>query len=124
MPLEKAKVHVREKKGRKYYKVWIYLEGNDLPYVENVTYTLHETFKNPVRTVPRSPSNPNCTLVIWTWGVFLVKATIVDKQGFTYLVNHQLTYDKQFPKDKDKYVREDSDPDDTSGRPVLLGYSG
>ncbi len=123
LPADQAKVHVREKDGKKHYKVWIYLEGNDLPYVESVNYTLHETFKEPVRSVLRSHSNPNCTLVIWTWGVFLVQATIFDKQGFTYLVSHQLTYDKQFPTDKERYLYEDADPDDASARPTLVSYS-
>jgi hypothetical protein len=52
--------------------------------------------------------------------VFLVKATILDKQGFTYQVSHQLTYEKQFPKEKDKYVYEDEDPDVTSARPTMV----
>ena len=115
-----ANVYVRKKRGRNHYKVWIYLEGHDLPYVESVTYTLHQTFKNPVRRVPRSPANPNCTLEIWTWGVFLVKAMIMDKQGFSYRVSHQLTYDKQFPTEKDRYVHETEEPDDASARPTLV----
>lgn len=48
------------------YKVWLYLAGEDLPYVRSVTYKLHPTFPQPVRKVLRTPSNPNCKLVIWT----------------------------------------------------------
>jgi hypothetical protein len=117
---DKARVHVRKKDGKNHYKVWIYLEGPDVPYIESVTYTLHSTFKNPVRLVPRSLSNPNCTLAIWTWGAFLVKATIVDKQGLSYRVSCQLAFDKRLPTDKAQYVHEDLEPDDSGARPRLV----
>lgn len=77
------KVHVRSlSKETFFYKVWLYLEGNDLPYVESVTYTLDETFPDRIRTVARTPSNPNCQLVIWTWGLFMVETVITDKKGY------------------------------------------
>jgi transcription initiation factor IIF auxiliary subunit len=102
------KVQIREEKGTTYYKVWLYLEGEDLPYVESVTYSLHETFRNPNRTVRRTPSNPNCQLVIWTWGVFTVGARIVDKRDLTYELSQRLEYDKQLPSEEDLYDYGDS----------------
>ena len=123
LPLSEARVYVRKKDGREYCKVWIYLEGSDLPYVEQVTYTLHESFQNPIQTVVRTPSNPNCALAIWTWGAFVVKATILDKKGFSYLVSHPLSYEKQFPTEREKYVYEEGDPEDTSARPTLASYT-
>ena len=123
LPPNEAKVHVRKKDGREYCKVWVYLEGSDLPYVERVTYALHESFQNPVQTVDRTPSNPNCALSFWTFGAFLVKATILDKKGFSYLVEHQLGYERQFPTEREKYVYEDEEPD-TRARPTLVSYSG
>ncbi len=107
-PSAPKKVNVREQEGTTYYKVWIYLGGEDLPYVESVTYTLHETFRNPERTVRLTPSNPNCELVIWTWGVFTVKAKIFDKRGLTFEVSHYLTYDKELPPNDDAYDYGDS----------------
>ncbi len=74
------------------YKVSIYLEGNDLPYVDSVEYELHPTFKYRFKEVKRSFTNPNCTLVIWTWGLFRVKAVVTTKDGSTFNLSHQLTY--------------------------------
>lgn len=114
-----AKVHVRKKDGKEYCKVWIYLEGNDLPYVEQVTYALHGSFQNPIQTVVRTLSNPSCALAFWTFGAFVVKATILDKKGFSYLASHPLSYEKQFPTEREKYVYEEGDPE-TTARPTLV----
>jgi hypothetical protein len=118
-PSAPRKVHVREgKDGRPLYKVWLYLEGNDLPFVRGVVYRLHESFSDPVRLVPRSPSNPNCQLVIWTWGVFVVGAEIQDKKGYVYEVSHTLSYAEQLPDDSSLYVRDKGEFDE-SQRPTL-----
>jgi transcription initiation factor IIF auxiliary subunit len=104
------KIHVRRGKAETpFYKVWLYLEGADLPLVDRVTYTLHESFRNPNRTVRRTPASPNCQLVIWTWGIFTVKATIADKRGNTYEVSHRLEYENELPSDKSMYDWDDSD---------------
>ena len=107
VPRANFKVHLRKGQRDVKFKVYLYLEGYDLPYIESVTYTLHESFTRPNRTVRRTPSNPTCKLAIWTWGVFLVKATIVDIKGFSYAVEHQMTYDRELPTDGDRYVYED-----------------
>lgn len=113
------KVHVRSlSKETFFYKVWLYLEGNDLPYVESVTYTLDETFPDRIRTVARTPSNPNCQLVIWTWGLFMVETVITDKKGYQYEVFHQLGYDRELPKESEKYVYEEQEA--PSSRPRLI----
>ena len=118
-----CKVHVRKSKdGTHKYKIWLYLDGNDLPYIESVTYTLHKTFRNPNRIVNRSPANRNCQLVIWTWGLFTVKATILDKKGFSYEVTHELSYDKELPSDGNRYVYEEEEPI-SSSRPTLVSTS-
>lgn len=88
-------VYVRSKGSKPTYKVWLYLFGNDVPYVESVTYTLHATFSEPVRTIRRTLANPNCQLVIWTWGLFEVKAAIRDKTGGLQEIRHNLTYGRQ-----------------------------
>jgi transcription initiation factor IIF auxiliary subunit len=103
------KVNIREEDGTTIYKVWLYLEGDDLPLVESVTYNLHETFLNPSRTVKLTPSNPNCQLVIWTWGVFTVRATILDRRGLTFEISHYLEYDKELPEDNESYEEDRSD---------------
>ena len=88
----KSKIQVREEGGKTLYKVWLYLEGNDLAFIRNVTYRLHRTFPNPIMEVERSVSNPNCRAIIWTWGVFDVYVTITDLKGHTYERIHRLTY--------------------------------
>jgi YEATS family len=102
------KVHVRKgDDGRSLYKVWLYLSGYDLPYVQNVFYQLHPTFSDRVRRVRRSVSNPNCQLVIWTWGLFKVKVTIEDKSNRRYEVEHDLSYDKELRQEGIQYVYEE-----------------
>lgn len=103
--------------GKTLYKVWIYLVGDDLPYVENVVYKLHPTFANRVRKVQRTPSNPNCQLVIWTWGIFEVGVEINDKSGNVYGVSHNLTYARQIEQGSIEFVEEQSLP--SSRQPQL-----
>ena len=83
--------------GRKrpLYKVFISLEGPDLPYVDHVTYVLHPTFKNRYQTVHRTISNPNCQLSIWTWGLFEVAVQVQFKDGSSSTLKHQLSYDRE-----------------------------
>lgn len=127
-----TKVYVRKRKrpltdsstteyGRTYYKVWLYLEGRDLPYIESVTYTLHQSYENPIQTVRRTPSNPHCKLAIWAWGIFELKATLLDKKGFSYLVTRELTYHTELPSEPDRYEYNEDESD--SARPTLVNYS-
>jgi transcription initiation factor IIF auxiliary subunit len=81
------------------YKVWIYLEGPDLPYVRSATYRLHPTFPDPIRTVTRTVSNPTCALEIWTWGLFEIHVEIEDKSGARQALEYRLNYDRQLKKD-------------------------
>lgn len=83
------------------YKVWLYLEGPDLPYVKRVTYILHPTFPDPERVVNRTAANPNCALPIWTWGIFRILAQVEDKRGRTVHVQHDLTYADQLTHDSE-----------------------
>src|SRR5258708_21182131 len=103
-------VHVRMQEGKPLYKVWLYLSGLDLPYVQSVTYTLHSTFRNPIRKVKRGLSNQNCELVIWTWSLFEVKAIIEDKSNRRYEINHYLSYDKELKRPNIKYISAEAPP--------------
>jgi transcription initiation factor IIF auxiliary subunit len=98
------KVYVRRSGNRPLYKVWLLIEGETLPYIESVTYKLHRTFSNPIRKVRRTPSNPECKLVIWTWGLFEVKAIIKDKNGESHRLTHSLQYDKQLQLEGVEFV--------------------
>lgn len=117
------KVHVRKiSEDTYYYKVWLYLEGKDLPYIDNVTYVLDETFSDPNRNVSRTPANPNCQLVIWTWGLFTVNIMITDKKGNVYRMDHKLSYQKQLPSDSKEYKYEE-EQDVANARPTLVSAS-
>jgi transcription initiation factor IIF auxiliary subunit len=85
------------------YQVFVYLDGPGLPFVDSVTYELHRTFDSPVRRVSRSLGNPRCKLEIWTWGLFEVKATILDKSQGQHLRSHQLAYDRHFSEKDVKF---------------------
>lgn len=113
------KVNVRQEGDTYYYKVWLYIDGYDLPYVDSVTYSLDPTFPEPVQTVRRTLTNPNCQLTIWTWGLFTVVATIVDKKGNEYRVSHELSYDKELPTDQNRY-HYDKEELKASARPTLV----
>lgn len=96
----RREVVVRRQPGKSSrYKVNLYLEGEDLPYVRSVTYELHPTFPNRIRTVERNATNPNCKLQIWTWGLFTVKAIVMDKRGQEYVFHHDLSYDQELSSD-------------------------
>ncbi|GAB5398869.1 MAG: hypothetical protein Aureis2KO_04540 [Aureisphaera sp.] len=92
--------------GKKLYKVRIFLEGRDLPYVKQVKYTLHSTFgKNRVKIIERRPSNLDCGLLIWTWGIFTVHVEIEDVKGRVTEVDHYLTFGNQLGDDRVKIRR-------------------
>lgn len=83
------------------YKVWIYLDGKDIPFVQSVHYHLHPSFRNPQNFIDKSLSNPNFALVIWTWGVFNVRAEVKLISGETLLLNHFLTYANEIISDEE-----------------------
>ena len=90
-------------KAKMLYKVWVYLEGRDLPFVESVRYHLHPSFRNPQYVVEKNLSNPNFSLVLWTWGVFNVKVEITLISGETVILDHYLTYGEEMNVDDIKW---------------------
>lgn len=89
--------------GDALYKLSIYLDGPDLPFVQEVLYDLHETFTPPTRRVTRSVSNPRCKLVIWTWGIFTIRATITTKSGDQLTLSHPLSYGREISSPDTKF---------------------
>lgn len=79
------------------YKVYLSLKGSDLPYVDYVIYMLHKSFGENNRTVrvERTVKNRNCSMTIWTWGLFTVKALVVLKDGSRLNLRHYLDYDQE-----------------------------
>jgi transcription initiation factor IIF auxiliary subunit len=100
-------VRVKQQAGRRpLYRVFLYLDGPDLPFVDSATYALHSSFPDPVRTVTRGLANPRCKLEIWTWGTFRVNVTIFDRNSHSYPLYHDLHYDDEFSEANVKFLRE------------------
>ena len=99
---------VKSSEKERLYKVWIYLEGEGLSFVDNVVYKLHPTFPNPERKVARTISNPNCSFVIWTWGLFTIDVTINLQTGETLRLKHYTTYDRDLDSDGSRYTEQKS----------------
>jgi transcription initiation factor IIF auxiliary subunit len=101
-------VEVRYQKAgeRDLYKVWISLDGPDVPFVQSVAYELHPSFAQRVHRVSRTPANPSCALIIWTWGLFEVKATLRMNSGESAELTHRLTYDRDFSTKGVTFVQE------------------
>lgn len=82
--------------GREHYHIRIWLEGEELELdqVERVEYKLHESFKNHIRSSANRDNKFSVT--IWTWGQFLIQATIYFKNGNTEERQFYLEYDLPF----------------------------
>ncbi len=90
--------------GYEHYHVGLWLEASDpdaLNAVTHVTYELHPTFANRVRT-SRNRAN-NFSITFWSWGTFDVKAEVhlADKEE-PVIVHHELQYD--LPADDGEYI--------------------
>jgi hypothetical protein len=101
----KPKVYFKVMGGKPLYKVWLYLTGRDLPYVESVTYKLHPELYPPERTVRRELTNPNCQYIVWTPGFFPIHTIIRDKSGRVYEANHEMMYGKELDPKLAKFER-------------------
>jgi transcription initiation factor IIF auxiliary subunit len=80
------------------YRVFVYLTGQRLVFVDKVQYTLHPSFENPIHIVSRTPINPSCKLLLWAWGAFTVRARVFDKESDVYNLVHYLTFPSQIEK--------------------------
>ncbi len=89
------RILIRQTNGRTLYRVFLYLDGPDLPFVQSVTYFLHPTFNPSQLSVSRTPRNPTCKLEIWTWGIFEISARVIDKSGDTIQLTHPLEYERE-----------------------------
>jgi len=115
------KIHVHTENDLHFYKVWLFLDGRHLPYVRHVTYTLHPTFPDPVRIVRRTLENPNCQLILWTWGFFTVQVTIEDMRGGIYEMMHELSYGQELAQARPDDYKFESDVPSPPMRPQFRG---
>jgi transcription initiation factor IIF auxiliary subunit len=82
------------------WALWIQGSPEDLELVESVTYTLHPTFPQPVRTVTDRGSN--FRLQCAGWGVFTIPIAVRLRNGKTVELEHELQF--TFP---DEVVEDD-----------------
>ncbi len=115
----KFDIYMSKQDATVHYKVWLFLSGADLPFVDYVTYQLHESFVEPLRTISRTPSNADCRLVIWTWGIFQVNVTIYDKNGRVYVLTHQLNYGNLLKEYHGKINYNHENPEATYGATLV-----
>jgi len=72
------------------WSLWIEGSNEDLDQVECVTYTLHSTFPEPIRTVTDRASK--FQLRCAGWGVFMIPVEVQLKDGRTIQLAHQLQF--------------------------------
>lgn len=101
----KKEIHYYRKEGKTFFKVHVFLTGLDLSFVHNVTYLVHKSFPTPKRYIEKSISNPNCTLSMWVWGKFEVKAVVEFLNGRRFTYNHFLNFDSKFKDDGVLFVK-------------------
>ena len=70
------------------WAVWLEGSSEDLDNVDQVTYILHPTFHDPVRTVKDRISG--FRLEMSGWGTFTLHAKILHKSGRETVLNHDL----------------------------------
>lgn len=84
-----AAAHTK-RKGIQYYdwKVFVDADPDTLANIDHVTYVLHSTFPDPIRTV----SDPSTGFALETkgWGEFEIGAKVEFKDGSTQTTRHML----------------------------------
>jgi hypothetical protein len=97
-------IQVRKKadSGKLYFKVYLFITGQDLPFVDKIVYKLHPTFKKNMVTSKPHSGNSYGSISIWTWGLFELTAEVKLRNGKEFTLKHQLNYDKELKEHKSK----------------------
>lgn len=72
------------------WSLWIEGADEDLDRIQSVTYTLHPTFPEPIRTVTDRASK--FQLRCSGWGIFRIAVTVRLKNGETIELEHHLQF--------------------------------
>ncbi len=72
------------------WSLWIEGSPNDLDSIKSVTYTLHPTFPEPIRTVTDRASK--FQLRCSGWGIFRIPVRVRLKDGKAIELSHQLQF--------------------------------
>ncbi|MBP6897037.1 MAG: hypothetical protein KBC94_21685 [Pseudacidovorax sp.] len=92
-PAGKIKFWKPSGNGREHFHVGIWIEGtkSELDSIEHVEYTLHPSFKRPIRSSSNRANKFSIT--IWTWGMFMIDVAIHLRDGSIHRIQYYLTYD-------------------------------
>ncbi|MHA2189939.1 MAG: pYEATS domain-containing protein [Candidatus Thorarchaeota archaeon] len=79
--------------GREHFNLRIWLDGEreELGKVKSVDYELHPTFLE--RRHHSDDSNNNFAILIWTWGMFMITATVHFHDGAKEVLKYYLSYE-------------------------------
>ena len=79
--------------GDDWWSWWVWIEGTNanLGEIDHVIYTLHSTYKNPVRKIDDRQSK--FKLKTEGWGTFMIYARVVSKSKEEYFCEHELQLD-------------------------------
>ena len=79
--------------GDDWWSWWVWIEGEsaDLDNISYVIFTLHSTFRNPVRKI--DDRNSKFTLKTEGWGTFPIYAKLVLKDNKEIALTHELYLD-------------------------------
>jgi hypothetical protein len=80
----------------------IYLKGSDLDKVKQVKYLLHPSFSNPIATSV-DPTN-SFEVWIWSWGGFLIMATITTETGQVFEKDFDFSFKTKFEEAQSKGI--------------------
>ncbi len=79
--------------GERWWEWGVYIEGSEaeLGKIRCVEYTLHRTFRNPIRKV--CSRDNHFLLTTKGWGTFAIPIIVFLKDGSTYRLTHQLRFE-------------------------------
>ncbi len=78
-----------------FYRVFIYLKGNHLPWVTSAGYYFGSNFTPPLQNVSRDVANPSCRLETWAWGEFQMSTNILLQNGQTVPIVHPFQFSNE-----------------------------
>jgi transcription initiation factor IIF auxiliary subunit len=92
-PAGKIKFWKPNERGREHFHVGIWIEGTieDLDSIDHVEYSLHPSFKKPVRT--SSNRSNKFSITIWTWGMFMIDVAIYKRNSEVDHIQYYLSYE-------------------------------
>ena len=96
-------VQTQKYEGNQWWQWALWIQGSeeDLNQIKSVTYTLHPTFPQPIRTVTNRASK--FQLQCAGWGIFTIPIEVRLKNGETIKLEHEL----QFALPEDGMFEED-----------------